>query len=102
MLKQESSSPRLETCSHISIHGYRFNFDSNNIELSIQKFAHNIIVPVSLTISSDKYIFNQLTITCNLVAFIGTELKMSKWKGKVTFWRRMTTKMNDWGRGNAS
>jgi hypothetical protein len=30
------------------------------------------------------------------------KLRMSNWKGKVTFWRRMTKKMDDWGRGNVS
>ena len=39
---------------------------------------------------------------CRGGEFERRKLKMSKWKSKVTFWRRMTTKMNDWGRGNAS
>jgi hypothetical protein len=25
--------------------------------------------------------------------------KMTTWKGKVIFWRRMTTKISEWGRG---
>ena len=37
---------------------------------------------------------------CRGCDFERRKLKMSKWKGKVAFWRRMTTKMNDWGRGN--
>ena len=39
---------------------------------------------------------------CRGGEFERRKLKMSKRKSKVTFWRRMTTKMNDWGRGNAS
>ena len=39
---------------------------------------------------------------CRGGEFERRNLKMSKRKSKVTFWRRMTTKMNDWGRGNAS
>ena len=37
---------------------------------------------------------------CRGCDFERRKQKMSKWKDKVTFWRRMTTKIHDWGRGN--
>ena len=37
---------------------------------------------------------------CSGCDFERRTLKMTKWKGKVIFWRRMTTKIRDWGKGN--
>ena len=37
---------------------------------------------------------------CRGCDFERRTLKMTKCKGKVIFWRRMTTKISDWGRGN--
>ena len=37
---------------------------------------------------------------CSGCDFERRSLKMTKWKGKVIFWRRMTIKIRDWGKGN--
>ena len=38
-------------------------------------------------------------VVCRGGDFERRKLKMAKWEGKVTFWRRMTKKISDFGRG---